>query len=121
MTMVGTGSLGVLDSRDRGKVLDRVRRGLARQFTGLMAQAVVARFRIPRLRLIVHMPGGLASEARASLSAIVVAGRIDRRRVFRGGAVTYGPHGHRLASSTALIAGMSSAACAEAWLGNSPD
>ena len=54
-------SLGVLDCRDRWNVLGRVRGGLVRQFMGLMAQAIVARVRIPQLRLIVHMPGGLAS------------------------------------------------------------
>jgi hypothetical protein len=85
VTMLGTGSLGVLDSRDRGKVLDRVRRGLARQFTGLMAQAVVAGFRIPNMRLIVHMPGGLASQARGVALRDRRRGRVGRRRVFRGG------------------------------------
>ena len=118
VTMVGTGSLGVLDCRDRGNVLGRVRGGLARQFTGLMAQAIVARVRIPQLRLIVHMPGGLASEARGVALRDHCRRGIDRRRVFRGGTMTMG----RMAFVGVLDCrdrGMSSAACEAAWLGNS--
>ena len=77
VTMVGTGSPGVLDSRDRGKVLDRVRGGLAGQFTELMA--IVARVRIPQLRLIVHMPGRLASDARSVAVRDRCRRGIDRR------------------------------------------
>src|SRR4051794_36712260 len=56
VTMLGAASLGVLD----WNVLSRLRGGLARQFTRLMAQAIVARVRISQLRLIVHMPATLA-------------------------------------------------------------
>src|SRR5262245_34566324 len=56
LSIGGMACLGVLDGRGRG--------GLARQFSGLMAQAVAARVRIPNLRLIVLMPAGLASGAR---------------------------------------------------------
>ena len=66
-------SLGVLDCGDRWNVLSRLHGGLARRFTGLMAQAIVARVCIPQLRLIVHMPGGSPRTSGASLSAIVVA------------------------------------------------
>ena len=44
VTMVRTVSLGVLDCRDRGNVLDRGRGGLAGQFMGLMAQTIVLAF-----------------------------------------------------------------------------
>ena len=82
--------VGVLDCRDRWNVLGRVRGGLVRQFTGLMAQAIVARVRIPQLRLIVHMPRGLASEARGVEIRGRCRGGIARRRVFRGGTMTMG-------------------------------
>ena len=88
VTVVRTASVGVLHCRDRGNVLDRVRGGLARQFTGLMAQAIVARVSIPQLRLIVHMPGGLASDTRGVAISDRRRGGVDRRRVFRGGTVT---------------------------------
>src|SRR5262245_63855048 len=54
-------SLGVFASRHRWTVLSRVRGALARQFSGLMAQAVGARVRVPQLRLIVPMPRVLAA------------------------------------------------------------
>src|SRR5262245_53590125 len=66
--------VGVLDGRVRG--------GLVRQFTGLMAQAVVAWVRIPNLRLIVHMPAGLASGARGVALRDGRRGGVDRRRGF---------------------------------------
>src|SRR5262245_41890767 len=87
--MVGTGSLGVLDCCDRRNVVDRVRAGLAGQSMGLMAQAI-ARVRICRLRLIVHMPATLASEARGVVIRDRCVGDIDRRRVLRGGTVSMG-------------------------------
>src|SRR3954469_301279 len=68
-------TLGVLD----WNVLSRVRGGLARQFTRLMAQAIVARVRISQLRLIVHMPATLASEARGVVIRDRCVGDIDRR------------------------------------------
>src|SRR5262245_21881237 len=71
-------SLGVLAWRHPWTVLSRVRGGLARQFSGLMAQAVVARICVPQLRLIVPMPRVLAADAwRVALR--------KRRRVLRGG------------------------------------
>src|SRR5262245_65963144 len=81
----GTVPLAVLDGRDRWNVLGRGRGGLARQFSGLMAQAVAARVRIPNLRLIVLMPAGLASGARGVALRNGRRGGVDRRRVFRGG------------------------------------
>ena len=89
LTMVGTASLGVLDCHDRRNVLGRGRGGLAGQFTGLMAQAIVARVRIPQLQLIIHMPGRLASEAELVMRERW-AGAVDRRRVFRDSAVNVG-------------------------------
>ena len=86
VTMGRMVTLGVLD----WNVLSRVRGGLARQFTGLMAQAIVARVRISQLRLIVHMPATLASEARGVAIRDRCVGDIDRRRVFRGGTVSMG-------------------------------
>jgi hypothetical protein len=74
LTMVRMAVVGVLDGRVRGR--------LVRQFTGLMAQAVVARVRIPNLRLIVHMPAGLASGARGVALRDGRRGGVDRRRVF---------------------------------------
>src|SRR5262245_39639257 len=71
-------SLGVVAWRRRWTVLSRVRGGLARQFSGLMAQAIVARVCVPQLRLIVPMPRGLAADAWS------VALR-KRRRVVGGG------------------------------------
>ena len=81
-------SLGVLACRHRRTVLSRVRGSLVRQFMGLMAQAIVARVCISQLRLIVHMPVTLASEARDVAISDRRRGSVDRRRVFRGGTVT---------------------------------
>src|SRR5262245_66071032 len=80
LTMVRMAVVGVLDGRVRG--------GLVRQFTGLMAQAIVARVRIPNLRLIVHMPAGLASEARGVALRNGWRGGVDRRREFRSATVS---------------------------------
>ena len=73
-------SLGVLACRHRRTVLSRVRGSLVRQFMGLMAQAIVARVRILQLlRLIVHMPGGLASAPRSVAVRDRYRRGIDRR------------------------------------------
>src|SRR5262245_15469422 len=97
----GTVPLAVLDGRDWWNVLGRGRGGLARQFSGLMAQAVAARVRIPNLRLIVLMPAGLASGARGVALRDGRRGGVDRRRVFRGGTVSIG----RMASLGVLDGG----------------
>ena len=68
-----------------------------------MAQAVVTGVRIPNMRLIVHMPGRLASQARGVAVRDRRRGRIDRRRVFRGG-LTMG----RMASVGVLV-------CRDRW------
>ena len=83
-------SLGVLACRHRRTVLSRVRGSLVRQFMGLMAQAIVARVCIPQLRLIVPMPGGLASQARGVALRDRCRGCIEGRGVFRGGTVSMG-------------------------------
>jgi hypothetical protein len=57
---------------------------------GLMAQAIVARVCIPQLRLVVPMPGGLASNVRGVALRDRCRGRIEGRGVFRGGTVTMG-------------------------------
>src|SRR5262245_66416184 len=97
----GTVPLAVLDGRDRWNVLGRGRGGLARQFSGLMAQAVAARVRIPNLRLIVLMPAGLASGARGVALRNGRRGGVDRRRVFRGGTVMVG-----LSASAGVLGGL---------------
>src|SRR5262245_39131714 len=70
-------SLGVLDCRDRWNVVNRG-----------PTHAIIARIRIPQPRLIVHMPGRLAADARGVALRNRCRRRIDRRWVRRGGTVT---------------------------------
>ena len=85
VTMVRMASVGVLDCRDRWNV-SRVQGGLGRRFKRLKC----ARGRILKMRLIVQMPGGCASEARGNAIRDRCPDGIDGRRVSRYSVVNAG-------------------------------